>query len=573
MGSRALNGVPTVTNDTAHGMSASRQRILFPGPNGIAVVGFLLCTPMIVLTTDLPDDAAYYYARLTYEFANARWDHAFFPMIPPLVPTIAGTICLVSGLEAYVSLKITSSIFFSLCTIPVYHLAADLWNKRTACIAALLVPFCSRLLRYGGEGLIDPAKTFFFLVMVLAIWRFWRSDNTLKFTILFSLSAAGLTLARTEGVLVAAMGGVFLIGFEITKGWRKYGPSGIWKLPNAFLSIVMTVGLLSPWIAYQWRMLGYPVTDSRQLPIVKGIFDRVGYEAAPGSLEEELAYYELGRQAVGDLGQSILEGMYPLFGVIALVVIVGRLRRRLLSPGEFFLLFWIIFHLLLFVFLWAQGVLVSKRYIIHAIPLYFGWTAIGLINLTQYTQDRLGANGKRILLSCFAVAVLINIWNGNKRALRRFKEKYQVESNRVQEISGWLRTTGRDMVPSTVRPLKSTTMNYHNGRIPIIVTTDNNIIYSSKCDSTKLPVNEPSDEYQMRKLDLDEEELRTICDRKRIHFFIISPEDEGLPRILRKLDNLPNGFAVVSDEWESEGRVIVGYKPNLNVDMDPSSVQ
>lgn len=114
------------------------------------------------------------------------------------------------------------------------------------------------------------------------------------------------------------------------------------------------------------------------------------------------------------------------------------------------------------------------------------------------------------------------------------------------------------MVPANQRCLSSTSISYHNGRQPVVVTSNNKAVaLLGDCDLAGVA------KYGYRTFDL--RMLRALCDHKKVNFLVI---DRNLASVFPDLadpNDLPEGFHVVYRRWEGErrGNVVIGVQRNL----------
>ena len=72
----------------------------------------LVFTLLAVWSTRPPNfDTASYYGRMAAEFATGNYDRAFYHMIPPLVPALAGVVAK-TGLDPVAALRLVSGLFY-----------------------------------------------------------------------------------------------------------------------------------------------------------------------------------------------------------------------------------------------------------------------------------------------------------------------------------------------------------------------------------------------------------------------------------------------------------------------------
>ena len=531
------------------------------------VLAVAVCAPMVVYTRDMPTDAASYYARMAREIASGNWAHGFFPMIPPLVPCLGGGVSALLRVDAYAALKLVSTLFFALTVFPVYVLAREVWGKRTARWCALLYVFCSRLIRYGGSGLLDPAKTFFFVLMTCALVLYWRRGAARRHAVLVGVGAAGMALSRADGLFFAGLGCVALILMEVWK--RRAEDGGRWWVPaDALVSISVMLVLLCPLVVYQLCTIGYPLTDSRQLPYAKAVLDRFGYHPFfPSVMEHEPFPWVFGQQTLSSIGWEMLKGHYPPYLLLALPTIAVRLHRRRFTRTEWLVLGAWLVHTLLFTVLALRGWFGTKRYFVTVVPLLCGWTAIGLIACYDALIRRCPTWGRHTAAVVLGTCIFLSVWDGNHRARPTLKPARRLQAEMSRDMAKWLATEGIRRVPAGFQGLKSTTASYHNGGRPVVLSLDANLVYLSRGDNATLPAIDTTStaftyaSHEQATFDLDW--LLGTCHSKRVHYVVLDPWVSHALPCLADLEKLPDGFEVAYDRWRSQGRCILAFTPNL----------
>ena len=117
---------------------------------------------------------------------------------------------------------------------------------------------------------------------------------------------------------------------------------------------------------------------------------------------------------------ALFRGMYPYFALPAIAVIVWRIRRHLWTRAETVILGAIVLHALLLILQVALAdhkLYVSRRYLLPAAALGFGWTAWGAMEVYRHLSRQF-----RILaLVAGAVLALFLLWDGMVPGI---KERY-----------------------------------------------------------------------------------------------------------------------------------------------------
>lgn len=113
-----------------------------------------------------------------------------------------------------------------------------------------------------------------------------------------------------------------------------------------------------------------------------------------------------------DFVSAVIKGFYPYFAIPALFVICDRVRRKLWTRGETFLLAFILGHALLQIVQIVIGThhfYISRRYLLPAAPLLFGWCAWGLWTFFAWCGNRCRGRARPVLIAggCILAALLL----------------------------------------------------------------------------------------------------------------------------------------------------------------------
>ncbi len=538
----------------------------------LALMGlaFVLCLPMIILNDFPGHDTSRYYSAMIREFGVGNWERAFYHMIPPLFPVVGGIFAMM-GFAAFTAAKIASTLFFCLALLPLYYLHKLVWDRRVATVACLMFVFCSRLLRYAGAGILNSGKIFFLTLTVYALAKFIK-ERSWRSSLLCGAGAAGLTLIRGEGVIFAVLA---LIGLAVAALWRRPTAEERNLLAPAKLmaAVLVFLTLISPWLIYEYRHTGYFVTDSRQIETLNRLRRALGWQkqrppdevpqkARAGRTDQAESS---GRDSTGHpvsasqertsnwlrMFDEIFKGSYPLYLILVIPVIIWRLRRQEWSRWESYVLAWVAGHTLCFLSLRF----IEKRYIIAAMPLMFGWGALGVLAGYRFLLRKLPQRGALLANILIGIAVCSLVWDGTKKTRPHFTLEKRRGKEAVHDTARWLRETGRQRVPERYTRLKSSLPVYHNGRLPVLCSLDPVITFLAESDQTGPPANASMTLAQ----------LQTFCAEHRANFIIV---DRAMLKIfpgLGNLENLPKDFSIEYAKWRHLKRPVwvIGYKPNL----------
>lgn len=544
-----------------------------PGPTALTVgksdalialylfgLALLLCLPLLLWNENLPNDTARYYTPMIREFGEGNYGRAFFPLFPPLFIIVGGLFAKL-GFAPFSAAKLASALFFVLTVWPVFGLGKMIWGRRTAIWMVVLFLFCDQTLEYSGTGLLDTGKIFFLTLTVYGLIGAWR---TWQWTSLWTVACgtSGMALIRGEGIFFSLLALLVLIilGVCHRRTWFK-------KL--RVLPVLLVFGMtLSPWLMYEWKTTGYPVTDSRQITSIISLLQTLGLHRDPreftnpeNSPNDSTHSKDLGTpipaqgQNLTELAISVGKGFYAPYAILALIGIGMRVKRRLWQPEEWFLLGAILCHTAFFIIVLHVliSAIVSKRYIIAVLPLLLGWTETGLRGLVEFIRQRFDyARNTRWCISLFAVLGIILLWDG-------YNELHHSGDNRLaneikRDCGHWLSTEGRRYLPKDAQPLASTSNNYHNGRLPVLLTANLQVAFWAEADNVTLRKNSL---YSLS-------DVMTMCQTNSVHFVVWDRMLVDRCPELANLENLPASFAVVYDKWRQEkyATVLLAYLPN-----------
>lgn len=118
------------------------------------------------------------YAPMAEAFAAGEWSEAFHPRFGVGMSVVSGLLSFlgVNGLSACAAV---SSAAWALGAVPLWCIAARVFDRRTAWFAFALYFLCPQIAVWGVKGLREPFKTLGVLVMVWAVFmcrdRGWRA--------------------------------------------------------------------------------------------------------------------------------------------------------------------------------------------------------------------------------------------------------------------------------------------------------------------------------------------------------------------------------------------------------------
>jgi 4-amino-4-deoxy-L-arabinose transferase-like glycosyltransferase len=465
----------------------------------LALAAFGICLPMILFDQDPGKDTSTFYSPMIRAFSRGDWAHAFWPNITPLFICLGGIFAWL-GAAPYTAAKITSALFFAAGVWPTYHVHRRVFGARTAWTAAVLYVLCARLIRYGGAGLLDSGKTFLFMLTVSVLFTFWESRSW-RSALLLGLCGAGLCLIRGDGVLFFAVAAAIALLRETLAGVSRVGDLRSWRFPRRCLSaLLLALALLAPWLTYEWVQVGLPVLDMRQvvranqvtailglrLPVSAGRLPHqpdanLAIKRIPGEPPPEQRFRNWDTSVPKRVVSEILKGLVPFYLLLAIPVIIVRLRRRHWTRQETVLLAAVATHTVLLLAALAVA-WIEKRYVIAAAPLLMGWAALGWLQIADWLRTQRPPYGARVATTVAVVFALVMIWDGLSRARRPLMSHRASEIDASAACAEWLRTAGARLLAPEDAASASTAYMYHNGCRLRVVTLEPSIALFADAD-------------------------------------------------------------------------------------------
>jgi 4-amino-4-deoxy-L-arabinose transferase-like glycosyltransferase len=391
------------------------------------------------------NDAAAYYIPMAELFAEGKYDLAFNPVIPPLVPFLAGVVTAVLPVSGFVGLKIVAALFMCLGMVPMVRLARRLVPRDQAVWACVLYAVCAQVIRFGITAQLTSAK--FFLVLCLIERCVTVSERfTLKGVLTLGVAMALLALCRTEGIFYAALACVAMVVGIAT---LKRGQRAVQALAGCILLAGVCLTIWSPWLMYEYKTTGYAVLDSRLIPIVNALAAAVGMESSDrqepasraGSDEsEETSVSGIYTQTLGvKLGET-LDGLYVPYLPLVVIGFVAQKKQRW-GTLELWLFGAALFNILV---IWAaatQGPPILKRYIFPSALLIMPYAVKGWVEVREWCIHKTGHQVQFMVTAVAVVVVVVSVGDGMKQVTDTFRGKYRVE----KEAGLWIKAHAHEL--------------------------------------------------------------------------------------------------------------------------------
>lgn len=393
-------------------------------PWGVFLFAFALALPLVYLS-DIPQrDVLGRYAPMAEALIAGNWVEAFHPRIPLLFPCLGAAISAVVGCDAFMAVKLAATLCFALTVFPLWKIFRLVFNEQTALTGTILLAICPYWLRLASSGMRESAKLLFFTWTVYGLLLVFRYRRSLKGYWIAGAGCGLMVLIRDDSLLIGGVIGLALVVLELIS--TKRFP---WR---SILAGVVGLLFLLPAVVVNYQFTGYPCVSFRFVTITSRLVspdmfghfggklprltpgasaipegnllvppDTVAVEAAPATTapapENQIRGNEFFRfqpvtwECFVDFLDSMLKGSYFFFAIPALLMIALRLRYKSWTRLESILFWCWLGHGLLIVLqilIFDRYLYVSRRYLLPAAPLAFGWTALLLQQGYAYASKR-----------------------------------------------------------------------------------------------------------------------------------------------------------------------------------------
>ena len=480
------------------------------------LLGLVCCTLTVFFNDHIGNDSAAYYTRMTHEFIERNYERAFFHGISPLTPVLAGIIGKL-GFSAWISIKLVSCLFFLASIYWAYRLACLRLSPEKAQWCALLFLVCSRLLRYGMAGQLDSTKIFLLLFVFERAINFIQSKR-FPLIVQASIGLALLGLCRNEGIGFLPLICLFILFHEWIFPNKKIS---VWKkLMNGaghnVLALSICLLIWSPWMIYQYRITGYPVLGSKQVPVLQKFIPFLNEKMHPqikvenarnietkyknrnttsfdfttgGNIEENKSQFAVWKEIFKEpkpysVHSKLVEtykGLYPPYILLVIIGILILLKSKKWTRIDSLFAAVFIYNLLL---QWVIVPNVIKRLVAPTIPFYLPWFIIGFDTVKNYFAKRPALKNIKIARivshSILCLVVVVMLWDGMSSTRKSLRGK----DDTVKQIGLWIKENREQLDINKYEPLESSMHEfvYHNGRQPVVATVIPQIVSWAEAD-------------------------------------------------------------------------------------------
>lgn len=413
------------------------------------------------------------YCPMADAFRAGCWENAFHPRISPLTPCLGGICVLLTGLDAFSALKLVSSLAFALTVFPLYGIFRRFLDPVPARIGILMAAFASMSLRYASSGMRDSTKGLLFILCVFLLLRIFDDKRRLRNYLYLGAAGALLALTRTECPVYTGMFLLAAFAIELFHGKRLFPL-------RSLLAVLATVAVMTPWLCYMNRTIGYPVPQVRyayfmeklagntyqkveivqpdtpvqaQAPAIPSAKPSASAPAVSSNAKKLLQTFQNNKAYERNNNNDglyerfivgILDGFYPVFGGFALLGILLRLYRRKWSAAESIVCASLLLHMLLLILqirIADHVFYISRRYLLPVTPLEFGWSAYGAWAIYEFLSARTRVVRHPVFLTLlFLLPALGLYWHGFYRIIKSYRSHTKsVEREALLRISKKIR--------------------------------------------------------------------------------------------------------------------------------------
>ena len=344
---------------------------------GILILAFVVLIYYFSLTKNQPlwwDEAEYMSTAKTWAF-NIPYD--IDPARPPLFPFLASILFSLGLQELSIKFLIVLLPAF-LAVFFTYLLIKEMFDKKTALLAALITAVSWIHIFYANRMMTDSIGLLFGLLVFYCFWKGYINNKGKVYIWLSGLFVALSFLIRLTGILYGAIIAFFLL---ITQHFKPLKNKNIWMILVFFLLAI------SPYLIWSYSHFGTPFAF------------RSGYT---GTGNNPIGWYMINH--VYDYPEM---GFFILFlvGLITLIPMLLSLdkiiRGEKTYANDFFMVFLVIFILFFFIYFLR---LAENRWLIAMSIGIFTITAKGII----FVYDKAKQNAGKTLAVVLLLAILVS---------------------------------------------------------------------------------------------------------------------------------------------------------------------
>jgi hypothetical protein len=404
------------------------------------LIAFLISLMHILFCVDVFNDLAGSYGPLAKTFGEGDWEKTFPENVPPLIPALAGILCM-AGLNAFTALLIVACTFFILAIFPLNEFLKLYLKPEHAALGCLLYVVSPKIIRFSCTGLPESARNFFFITAVWLLLSYFRKNTLWKLPLL-ALCMSGLALVRAEGAIYLPL---FFIWFIVMHfhtrqpalSWFKSSVSLFAKLAAVLILVLIIV---SPRMYQVYNLTGIPAIDSRQSDTIAGLLDLTlpvnesdDAVAMPGP-GARTQHIILSRMKV--LLECFCKGSYELYLALAVIGILLLNKRKQITFEHWLIFSFVICNALIFFV-----IVMSERFFNINSLLLMPFTVMACLMIYEFLCSKGMRNAAVAIL---AIVATVQVCAGSNNVLS-FKQnnKSKVGKWIMAEQSALIHETGK----------------------------------------------------------------------------------------------------------------------------------
>jgi hypothetical protein len=309
---------------------------------------------------------------LAQRFADGEFYGVLHPYWTPLYPILIGVVTFFIDSRILPSL-IISILAGALAAPAVFYLVRQSYGAREAAIAAAIAVFYPHLI--NSVFALGTENVFLLLIAGLLIvgWKALQNDSP-KDYFLTGILVGLAYLTRPEGFGYVGFFGLLILGKSF---WQKSAPPKILlKIAALLLGFLI---LAAPYLFYLKSETGtWTISAKSDVNFASGIYS----EDAPTENEEPEKFTSVVAYNLLDIHKNF-PYLFPIFLLVfvALGLFGERWSRQRLWRESY-----LIFFCLVTIAGYAATV-VQTRYFYILLPVLFGWTARGIVQMQQWLKD------------------------------------------------------------------------------------------------------------------------------------------------------------------------------------------
>lgn len=369
---------------------------------------FLIRLPLILFPEGIYNDGVEYIRTAKYILAG-NWSEGF---VPPVYPALIAAFSFIFR-DFELAGIFVSALFGAVLVLPVYYFTKEVFDTRTASVAALFTVFHPFLFAYSGSVLTESTYYFFVAIIALFGWLAFTRGRSLHI-ILFSFFSSLAYLTRPEGVGFLFVFLLWVILINPSGNAKRLIRS---RLRICVVALATFIIFSLPYIIQMKKDLGsWEISKKASISLwtAQHNVEEGGEEVVPQLPKRRVEFAALiknpfsllARISFGlfDALSKFQQGLTPYLFLFA---IIGFLKKRdnkyPWRPNLYILSNILFFFGFVLPFFW-----ITKRHTSHMIPMVLPWVACGFLIFVSWSYEKLKTRHmKRNKLNALCLGVII----------------------------------------------------------------------------------------------------------------------------------------------------------------------